>query len=134
MAIFKYREYMVFFALAVSLASPVGAANISVRECNSIADYVNETMAGMRIDEVTTLRGAVCTIGPTLTYFQIVDSSLSQSDVFNGLSILKKSLVTRWCSNPDQRELLLMLKEVEYQYEGGDGTYYGKVSFDRKDC
>lgn len=116
------------------VAQQASAASMTMRECNTVAEYVNESMSGMKVDQVTTLRGAVCTPGPVLNYFQIIDSSLSKSDVFNALPEIEKGLTTRWCSDPSQRELLFLLKGVTYKYEGEDSVYYGEVLLTKGDC
>ena len=113
------------FAVISHLAKP----QLSVSECNEIAQEINKTTP-FQINKDNTLMNALCIFneGTQLKYYyEVTFKTLYKEST-------KRKIINRWCTDTDTKDLLILLANVEFNYNDSNGKRIDTIVINDSMC
>ena len=114
------------------------AKKLSAPECMEIASMVNENMAGMKIDVITTITTTFCLPKGKQSQFiykySVNMDGISVSDVKSIIPAARAENINTWCTDPKQKIVIKQFHSVVYKYYSEDGSYLAEYIISEKDC
>lgn len=126
------KRLILIAGLLLGGCSDTAANKFSLKDCWEVANYVNENMSNLKVDEQTILKHAICTPPVKLNY--MYELTIEAADAKMDFQLLRSKLLNTWCTSPDMRILLDAATSIVYTYNDRKGKYVGKIEIFDSEC